>query len=285
MKTEFISVRNTMPSIFPHMIAKAVLPQKIGEEVKPCECGNEVSEYQTKLIDDFPKKDGEPREEFELKLFPQKCETCKNVAYELHLYEEAVLAHSAKINRCGGHQNRKLRHFNVAPTRSLCQSMPSQADAMKYFDSLLSGEVKTGAYIYGPTGTGKTYLAKMLNNELVEKYRDVCFIKAVDMAMLLRRESYSKEPRDLIGEFRKVDILIIDDYGTQKNTEFVKEVIFSIFDSRYDAGKVTIITSNLDSDDLDEVDNRLASRIGDAKWMRKILIRSGDLRLTWDNID
>ena len=245
---------------------KAVLPQNVRNDPSPCQCGQAVSCYTTTVV-------GE-----EFKFWPQSCEQCRVKAYREHLDEDARNAYQSRSGRCSGHQNRKITHGGVEIGLDDYRRIPSQADLCNYMVSLLRGQSSVGAYIYGPTGTGKTFLMKVLNNELINRNRDVCFIKAVDLALVLRKETFGDNYKGVLNELRNVEILIVDDYGTQKNTDFVKEAIFSIFDYRYDNAKTTIITSNLTSEDLDEADKRLSSRINDKNWMADLLVKSRDIR-------
>jgi len=134
-------------------------------------------------------------------------------------------------------------------------------------------------FVYGPTGTGKTFLSKLLHNELLRGFNDSCFVKAVDLALILRKASISREGTgDIIQEFRCCDTLIIDDFGTQKNTEFIKEAIFSVLDARYDNKRRTIITTNMTMTDVIEVDPRLQSRLSDRSWMVPVEMMGLDIR-------
>ena len=52
---------------------------------------------------------------------------------------------------------------------------------------------------------------------------------------------------DSLGDY---DLLIIDDLGVERNTEYALEQMFSIVDSRYRSGKPLIVTTNLKLDEM-----------------------------------
>ena len=60
----------------------------------------------------------------------------------------------------------------------------------------------------------------------------------------------------------KAEVLVIDDIGTEKPSDWVAETLYNLVNSRYENTKTTIFTSNLELDELaDKVDDKLASRI------------------------
>lgn len=218
----------------------------------------------------------------ELSVYPSECNDCRMGEWEKHESESAHQAYEMRNSRCGGKQNRIVKHQGVEPRWEILREYGAQDGFLAFIAQILDDQddkTTQGAYVYGPPGTGKTFLSKALNNDLVSQYRDVAFIKAVDLALLLRKASLSDDGYgDTSRQFIAVKTLIIDDFGTQKNTEFVREVLFSILDHRYDMNKRTIVTSNLPKEDLVSQDERLASRMFDPRFMRSILLRSADLR-------
>lgn len=54
-----------------------------------------------------------------------------------------------------------------------------------------------------------------------------------------------KERSQFISDFGKVDLLIIDDLGVERNSEFALEQVYSVVDERYKANLPLIITTNL----------------------------------------
>ncbi len=96
----------------------------------------------------------------------------------------------------------------------------------------------------GCVGTGKTHLACAVAQEVMKQGIPSKFINVTSMI------SEIKEKFD-ITEYLEVDLLVIDDLGKEKGTEWVCEQIYSILNSRYEAKKPTVITTEGSIDDLE----------------------------------
>lgn len=255
------------PIFFKIMLA-AVNPQLL-DSIKPClDCSGVVERVHT-VSEIFG----------EISCFPESCESCRAKNMKKLEEKRARDAYERFSVRCAGRQNTLVSHVNQTPTLANVQQHKHQAELIGYVHDVLARRESRGAYIYGPSGTGKTYLVKVLANELHAQFRNFCFIKAVDMAMVFRSAAAKFAQGDLTKQFKNVDVLIIDDYGTQKNTDFIKEMVFSVLDYRYENKKITILTSNLPHGEIDESDKRLSSRLSDPSETKRILVFSNeDLR-------
>jgi len=88
----------------------------------------------------------------------------------------------------------------------------------------------------GKVGTGKTHLACAVAQGVMQKGIPAQFINVVSMIAEI------KENFD-ISKFVDVELLIIDDLGKEKGTEWVCETIYGIINKRYEQMKPTIITT------------------------------------------
>ena len=141
---------------------------------------------------------------------------------------------------------------------------------------VLEKDVKTnsGLYLYGDAGTGKTIYAAAVLMELKRRsflsYHSA-YIKGgfISVAKLLEdiRACFSnqseKQPQDIIDQYSNTDVLIMDDLGCQKVTDWVLNILLLIINNRYENLKTTIFTANSDLNDLARQfeDNRIPSRI------------------------
>jgi len=76
----------------------------------------------------------------------------------------------------------------------------------------------------------------------------------------------SKVPYDeLFESIRTSPILILDDLGAHSSTPWAEEKLFQLINHRYNHRLPTVITTNLTMDELDRLDERLASRLADLK--------------------
>ncbi|NLM41672.1 MAG: ATP-binding protein [Firmicutes bacterium] len=120
------------------------------------------------------------------------------------------------------------------------------------FDKIENGR---GIILLGPSGTGKTHLAAAIANELREKF-SVAFVYVPTLLEQMRLSNVPLEP------LLNADLLIMDDLGTDRATDWVVERLLIIVDGRLNNLKPTVFTTNYDLQDLDaRVGMRVASRI------------------------
>ena len=107
-----------------------------------------------------------------------------------------------------------------------------------------------GCLFWGGVGTGKSYLAGCIANALMEKEIPV---HMTNFALILNDLAASFEGRnEYISRLCRYPLLILDDFGMERGTEYGLEQVFNVIDSRYRSGKPLIVTTNLTLDDLVE---------------------------------
>lgn len=117
-----------------------------------------------------------------------------------------------------------------------------------------------GLLLYGSCGTGKTYAACEVANALIDKGYPVL---VTNFARVINALQATFEKQEYIDSFNRYPLLVIDDLGIERNTEFAKEQVFNIIDSRYRAGLPMIITTNLSIDKIKKPDDIENGRIYD----------------------
>ena len=105
-----------------------------------------------------------------------------------------------------------------------------------------------GLFFYGNPGTGKTFLASIVAQEFMKSNKSVIFGDVPSLLEVLRSSFDDKNTKitDLMDDLSTVDLLVLDDLGTEIPTEWAVERIFSIINQRYNAEKPVIVTSNLE---------------------------------------
>ena len=163
----------------------------------------------------------------------------------------------------------------------------------RYLNAKLSKDIKLNLkqswYLYGNPGTGKTYFIWAFRIErykrLSKKSEDnhnMIFEKlfAKNWAIFCSELRYSSfESREsIVKELKEVDMLIIDDIGSEVKTDFSDDILFQILNERYEWGKYTAFTSNHSIPEL-EYDGRIISRIAGIVGDNKFEIAGKDRRI------
>lgn len=142
-----------------------------------------------------------------------------------------------------------------------------------------------GVFLYGPPGCGKTRLAAAL----VAYYFEAGKLRAYrvglaafgltkpvksfmrweivpELLMKFRltydREYGGKTDLKMVDDLCECDLLVLDDYGAEKVSDWTNQMLYIIVAKRLDNLRPTIVTSNLDLEQINEVNPRLASRFG-----------------------
>lgn len=105
-----------------------------------------------------------------------------------------------------------------------------------------------GLLLFGNVGTGKTFISSCIANALIDSGH-ACLV--TNFARLVNTiQGMFEGKQDYIDSLNKFDLLIIDDLASERDTEYMAEIVQNIIDSRYRAGLPLIITTNLTSDEL-----------------------------------
>lgn len=118
-----------------------------------------------------------------------------------------------------------------------------------------------GLLLYGNVGTGKSFYAACIANRVLEQGYSA---KMTNFAALTNDLSGMGEGKNrYIDELSRYSLLVIDDLGAERKSEYVREIVFNIIDSRYRSGLPMIITTNLTGAELNSPDCTEYSRIYD----------------------
>ena len=117
-----------------------------------------------------------------------------------------------------------------------------------------------GLLLYGSVGTGKTFAACEVANALIDKGYPVL---VTNFARIINSLQATFEKQEYIDSFNRFSLIVIDDLGIERNTEFAKEQVYNIIDSRYRVGLPMIITTNLSIDKIKKPDDIENGRIYD----------------------
>jgi DNA replication protein DnaC len=126
-------------------------------------------------------------------------------------------------------------------------------------------EAGRGLWLYGDVGTGKTTLAMLVSKTALEAGRSVA-IYSLPRLLAEIRDTYEEGSRhsytDLLDRLAEVDLLHVDDVGTEKTSPWVLEQLYAIVNARYEEQRSIVLTTNLDRDALaEQINPRTVSRL------------------------
>lgn len=106
----------------------------------------------------------------------------------------------------------------------------------------------TGLLLCGSVGTGKSFLAAAIANELISQGTP-CLMTNFSRIISRISEKFGGDQKYL-DNLNRFDLLIIDDLGAERDTEYMWEKVMDVIDARYRAGLPLIVTTNLNPKDL-----------------------------------
>jgi DNA replication protein DnaC len=132
----------------------------------------------------------------------------------------------------------------LGESRSLANAVLQARNFVKAYPYDTAGK---GLLFTGPNGVGKTHLAVAMLKGLIEKGAHGLFVTYGD---LLKQVQNSYNPTvqqtemDVLRPVTHVEVLVIDELGSSKPTEWVKDTVDHILNTRYNDMRTTIITTN-----------------------------------------
>ena len=142
-------------------------------------------------------------------------------------------------------------------------SVPALAEAKRYvehWEEMRQNNI--GLLLWGRPGNSKTFAAACIANALCEQWMDVRMTTLATVLEKLPVMSFQDQSRYL-DSLRGCDLLILDDFGMERKTNYAQEQVFSIIDGRYLARKPLIVTTNLCMKDMKNPEDMTELRIFD----------------------
>ena len=133
-----------------------------------------------------------------------------------------------------------------------------------------------GLLLYGTVGTGKTYYAACIANALIDEGYNVLMTNFARLTNSIQGTFDGKN--EFIDSLQRYTLLIIDDLGAERKSEYMQETVFNIIDARYRSGLPFIITTNLTAEEL-----RKPQEVGYARIYDRILERCFPVPITGES--
>ena len=120
-------------------------------------------------------------------------------------------------------------------------------ETMKQYAEDFNKETETGYCIYGRAGNGKSHLAAALVNSVIRRGFTAVFIEVPDLFSRIKAtygaDSEGSEDK-IMAALGKCDLLVLDDAGAERPSEWVQEKFFQIINTRYKKRLPVVITTN-----------------------------------------
>lgn len=211
------------------------------------DCGRTVEPYLRQAFLDMPARWFSP---------PKVCEDCiKARELRARADEEQAKIYQAfrDSNITPRFHEKTFANFEVTPGTA-----KAHAVAVNYNPD------QDGLVFFGPVGTGKTHLAAAISNRLFGTI-GVLFISCPEFLMKLRDAMNgrgAKKNLSLLSTAKAVGLLVLDDIGTEKSSEWVTEILFILINHRYEFKLPTLLTTNCNLTLLEEkIGDRIVSRL------------------------
>lgn len=177
---------------------------------------------------------------------------------------EAELASSDKRDRALAlwGQAKIPKRYQAADIENLIAGVPKEYREVAMTLRSLVDEPALMALV-GPNGTGKTYMACGLARVFCRNQKSALYCRAIDFFMDLKATfgaAAKKNLKDVEAEYRKPELLIIDEMGVRSDTAWEDVALTSVIDARYANEKCTLLIDNRTRDELTE---RLGARLSD----------------------
>lgn len=132
---------------------------------------------------------------------------------------------------------------------------------------------RKGQFIFGSTGVGKTFRLYGIYRFLTATGHNCKIFNYIDILSEIKK-SYDSGSSEDLENYSSPAVLLLDDMGVEKNTEWVNEITYKILNYRYENMLPTFFASNLSLEELaKKIGDRIPSRIAE---MCKIVKMTGD---------
>ena len=137
---------------------------------------------------------------------------------------------------------------------------------------------KNSLLLFGGVGSGKTHLAAAITNVFADRGLSISFDTFIEHLGTIRSQFNTEEEDKHLRDMKNAMLLVIDDLGQEKQTEWSKQVLFEVVNFRYAHKLPIVITTNLSEDGLaNYVDEAIISRLH--QMCVSVHMKAGDYRM------
>jgi len=194
------------------------------------------------------------------RLLPHPCR-CEQERIDREAAEQEARRHRQAVAdlKGKGFTDPAMKDWTFANDNGKC---PQMKHAYFYVDNWPTIRAENIGYLlWGGVGTGKSYFAGCIANALMEQ--EVA-VRMTNFALILNDLTASFEGRnEYISRLCRAPLLILDDFGMERGTEYGLEQVYNVIDSCYRSRRPLIVTTNLSLQDLQHPQDTAHARIYD----------------------
>ncbi len=170
-------------------------------------------------------------------------------------------AHQARVKRqqierymsesCIGKRYMGMTFSSYKPT---CQKAAQYLEICKGFAETFTPESGEMLLLVGHTGTGKSMLAAIIGQQLIQtgfSFHHTTVLKLARRFKETWKNSNPETESDALRYFMEPDLLVINEIGVQYGSQTEQQFLFEVIDDRYEAKKSTILISNMKAADVE----------------------------------
>ena len=148
----------------------------------------------------------------------------------------------------------KFQNLNFENFNSNSENELAIAIAKDYVNKNITSANTNGLIIMGESGVGKTHLAASIANKLIENDKIVLMGRLTTLLDMIKEtfKDNTKSENELIELYSNVDMIIVDDLGTEKISNWALEKLYTIIENRNENRLPIIITTRFDKQGLIE---------------------------------
>ena len=194
------------------------------------------------------------------RLLPHPCR-CEQERIDREAAEQEARRHRQAVAdlKSKGFTDPAMRTWTFANDNGKCPQMKHAHFYVENWPTMQ--EENIGYLLWGGVGTGKSYFAGCIANALMEQ--EVA-VRMTNFALILNDLTASFEGRnEYIARLCRAPLLILDDFGMERGTEYGLEQVYNVIDSRYRSRRPLIVTTNLSLQDLQHPQDTAHARIYD----------------------
>lgn len=197
---------------------------------------------------------------YEGRPFPRRC-ACEQERFDREQAEQEERRHRQAVDELkrDGFTDPAMRRWTFENDNGGNPQMDKARFYVEHWEDMKRENI--GYLLWGSVGTGKSYLAGCIANALMEQEIPV---RMTNFALVLNDLAASFDGRnEYIARLCRPLLLIIDDFGMERGTEYGLEQVYHVIDSRYRSGRPLIVTTNLTLHELQHPQDTAHARIYD----------------------